>query len=206
MPGLGMMQAPPQGQQMDPQQAMSPGQPMPPGGPQGGLGAQPMDGPTPATPDEQEMYGKVVAMAMLAIYNKEFIPQATKALQGAEDPAEAIGVMAAGITKRVVDVAREQGAEIPGEVLLHAGKEIVELVSEFAEASGIEISDEQMEQAYYLGLDQFRSMMQQEGRYDPAAAEADVQRIAEMDRSGQIARLVGGQPSGQAMPVAAGAM
>lgn len=163
--------------------------------PMDAAGAPPMDAAPggqgqPASPEEQALYNRVVAMAMLAIYDDKMTPKLAAMLRDAPKVAEVIAEISANMAMRVYTHLKGQQTEVPGDVMMHAGKEIVEVVGELAEASGKEVSEQELETAFYLALDKFRAMAQQGGHYTEDNARADADEMRQMDESGMIEQIM----------------
>lgn len=175
------------------------GAPMEPGAtpPQAQPGAAPAPAPpqgdaaqgTPATPEEQALYNRVVAMAMLAIYDDKMAPKLADRLKKAPDVVEMIGEISATMAMRVYTELKSS-QPVPGDVMMHAGKEIVETVGELAEAVQVEVSADDLERAFYHALDKFRSMAQQSGDYGEEQATEDAAALREMDQSGAFNQIL----------------
>lgn len=173
--------APQQPQQAAQPPQAQPGPQMPAGGP---AGAQ------EASPEEQALYNRVVAMAMMAIFDEKMIPQYLDMIQTEETPTKGIAEVSAQIAMRVYTFLQGQDMQVPGDVMLHAGMEIVENVVELVEASGQEVPEEEAERAFYFALDRFRSMAQEQGLYTEETAQQDLAQIKQMNDDGSLERMM----------------
>ncbi len=148
-----------------------------------------------ATPEEQQLYDRFVAKAMDLTYTKEFMPQVLGMLQGEGDPIEGLARATALIVTRVADAAEQAGQKLPGDVLLHGGTEVLEDLAELSKEAGIKDFSEDpdaLEAAYFRGLDQVRTMMQDSGKIDQASAQKDMAQLEEMDKRGELEGLFSG--------------
>lgn len=149
-----------------------------------------------ATPEEQDMYDRATALALMALYDEGMLQEVAQTVSEDEAPAEAMGEIAASLTLRVYKEAEDQGVQLSGEVLMHSGAEIVEHIADIAKRVGVPVDEAMMEQAYYHGLDMFRSLAQQSGIYDEAAAQEDVAMLNQMDQDGRLEQMLAGQGAG----------
>lgn len=115
-------------------------------------------GPQP-TEEERELYKKVVGFAMLALYDKSFMPHAVKIMTSSPDPVKAVAEVTIMVGERLLKTARTQGQEIPTGLILQAGAEILSLVIELGMNRGMqELAPEQAEQALFMAADQFNEI------------------------------------------------
>jgi hypothetical protein len=158
-------------------EAMSGGAPTPQAPPQAN-GFQPTQEGTPATPEQQQQYNRFVAMSILMLYDEKFMPKAQQMLSGGTTPVDAMARIGSSIASRIYMGAKKQGAEIPAEVVLHGGWELMNEIRTFAQTTGAgEISDEQMEDAYYLASDMMRSTLQGAGMVDQEQAQGEFEQM-----------------------------
>jgi len=169
--------------------ASSPGQ----GGESRGLGAfEPTNGEAP-TPEEQEAYNRFVGNALLLMSNDEIMPAVLRTIDAADDAARGVGEAAASIFLRVEAAAEEQGFDTPGDVKFQGGAEIVENVAEMARAARLaDLDDEELERALLTGLDIVRDQQAQSGTLDQEAAQADLRRLVEAEKSGRLEQVLPG--------------
>ncbi len=152
-----------------------------------------MDGAAgkPASPEEQAMYDKLVANAFNVIYDQKTLPIILRALQQ-DDPIQALAQPAVVVISRVLTSADQNKTKFSGNVILHAAKEIVEDLAELSREAGIHDYTNDMdalEGAFFRVMDEIRVMAQHNGSLSPEAAQQDLQRLQEMDESGELERL-----------------
>lgn len=165
------------------------------------MGEQPMEepmqepsveGPMEAnvSPEEQAIYDQVIANAYKIIYTGDTVsPQVLKGLEGSENPMMNLATTAVTLITGLVESAKKAGQPIPEDVLYHAGVEIVEELAEIAEADKIhEYSEEEIEQAFYLGLDLFR----QSGLLDEEQLKQGFETIKQADQEGRLGEVLPG--------------
>lgn len=152
----------------------------------------PQGGGTNVTANEQEAYELFMAQVANVMYDKRTLPKLIQRLHAGNAPAEAIGQAASAIVMRVQDSAEESGRRVDPDILLSAGKETVEMMGELAEKSGIEVTPDMLEQAYLLGVDQFRATRQQQGKLAPEAFQQDMNMLKEADQQGRLDDVVPG--------------
>lgn len=198
----GAMQAPgvaPEAAAPVPSPAPTPAEAMPP--------VEPADGEV--TPEEQELYNTFVAQSQMLIYEPETATAFIKLIKGNEAPIPEIGKFAAQVAYRVMMAAKEAGQEIDPEIILQGGAEIVEALIEINdEAGGPPIEGEDVNAVFYAAADAYRELMETGGQIDPAQAQADAQRLAEAEASGELAEYLPAvepaeSPATAAPPVAA---
>lgn len=155
----------------------------PAGAPDAGAPADMQD----ASPEEQEVYNRVVALGMLAIYNEKMMPRTVEFLKSAPDPVDAVAEVAAAIAGRVYAQAKEDGTDIPGDVLLPAGHEIVAETAALAHHAGVASLDEgQVDAAFYKAAEKFSQNARQMGIYGPEQEEQDRAELSRMVSSGEL--------------------
>lgn len=142
---------------------------------------------TEASPEEQALYNRFVAMAVMGLSDEQNLTNTIKAMQSAGDPTVGVAEVASAMIVRVSSMARSQGNELPGDVLMHGGKEIIEYAVELAEAAGLaEFSPEMMEQTFYQTLDLVTQSMKDSGELDEEAIAADLPRMKQAEESGEL--------------------
>lgn len=140
-----------------------------------------------ASPEEQEIYNRVVAMAILAIYDKKMMPKTIEFIEKSDDPVEAVAEIVSQIGMRVYNKAKEKGHDIPGDIMLHAGQEIVEEVINLAEAAGVaEFTPQQAEAAFYAAADKFGQAGRKMGVYSEEQAKSDMAELDRMTDAGEF--------------------
>ncbi len=139
------------------------------------------------SPEEQEIYNRVVAMAMLAIYDKKMMPKTIKFIEQSDDPVDGVAEIVSQIGMRVYSKAKEKGFDIPGDVMLHAGQEIVEEVINLAEAAGVaEFTPQQAEAAFYAAADKFGQAGRKMKIYSEEQGRADMAELDRMTDAGEF--------------------
>lgn len=142
-----------------------------------------------ADPELQEQYNKFVLLSTNMIFDERLEEGAIKAMTAEGDPVRAVAKLASLVASRVYMAARkESGSQdairsadqspISPAVLLHGGWEIVQQAAEFAEMNGIgQLSQEDMEMAYLMAVDQFRLTLEQSGVLDGQAMKQDMREM-----------------------------
>lgn len=145
-----------------------------------------------ADPQMQEIYDRFVSLAVLHIHNEKVLPSLVERMRSGE-PVQAIGEIAATVGHAVVKKAEASGQQIPDAVLLHGGGEIVQALADIARKAGIaDLSEEEVEQAFYIAADTFRQMRQGEGAVDQKQMQQGMSEIADLQGSGELDRLLEG--------------
>lgn len=151
-----------------------------------GLGGS---GTTPASPEEQAQYDQFVKNAMTMIYDDKMTPQILQNLEGGGNPMQGLARTTAMIVHRIEGDAERQGKELADGVVFNAGIEIGEDLADLQRTAGIaDLSDDQMEQATYMAMDEYRNM----GGMDPKKAQAELADMQAMDESGELDRVAPG--------------
>lgn len=154
-----------------------------------------------ASPEEQEQYNIFVGMCAMALYDQKLMPDTVALLRDGGNRIESIAAVASSIVIRVLEAAQAADQKIGGDVLIHAGREVVELVGELSErGSGEDIPEEELERAFYVAVDRFRTAAQRKGLYTPEDMAGDVAALQEADARGDFDGMTGGNPD--AAPVA----
>ena len=65
-----------------------------------------------ASPEEQALYNRVVALALLALYDEKMMPKTLKFIEQSSDPVEAVSAVASQIGMRVAAKAKEDGVDM----------------------------------------------------------------------------------------------
>lgn len=155
----------------------------------------------PASPEEQAIYNQFVGRAMLMIYDKKMLPKVIDMLDGGAsdgqdgDPMEGLARATALVVGRVAHAADKAGQKLPGDVLMHAGKEIFEDLAELSRVAKIKDyskDPDALEGALFRAMDQFRMMLQGAGRLNTGAAQADMTKLEQMDKSGELEAMLRG--------------
>ncbi len=164
-----------------------------PGRPMMGAGAQRESDESTASPEEQKVYDQVVDNALKLIASPKTRDGIMASLRGDGDPKEGLAMTGATIAKRVFDSATQAGMKIPGDIMMAAGQEIVEALAQIQADAGIaDLSEQEIEGAFYRGLDLFREMAQADGSLDTAALQQDFKAMAEANAQGRLGDVVPG--------------
>jgi hypothetical protein len=172
---------------------------------------------TEASPEEQAQYEQFVARAMTFIYSDKMRPVIKQMLAGGapemdamqpgteEQPApqqpeggkpiEGLAQAAALVTGRVALAAEKKGGKLSGDVVFQAGRSIVEELAEYSMRLGIKDYSQDpkaLEGAFYLALDEFRMLMTQAGRANPETFKPDMDRLMQMNESGEFENMLRG--------------
>lgn len=184
------------------QQPGAGGAPMPPAG--GGGAPMPGDpnamaGPaggeddSNVSPEEQAQYDQWVTNGMQLMYSEQVMPQILETVAGGGDPIQGLANAVAMITIRLEDSAGDASAEISGDVKFHAATEFAEQLAELGEAAGIhQYSEEDIEAAFLLALDIYRSARQEEGRLPVDEISQDMQELVAAEQQGRIEDVLPG--------------
>lgn len=176
--------APPQGRpapSAEPPMAQGPGQP--------GMAEEASN----VSPEEQAEYDAFVTNGMQLIYNEQLMPQLLERIEGGGNPIEGLANAAALVVMRLEDSAEGQGQAISNDVKFHGGTELMEQLAELAEAAGIhEYSEEEVESAFYLALDTYRSTRQEQGKLAMDEINQDMQTLVQADQAGRLNEVLPG--------------
>lgn len=146
-----------------------------------------------ASPEEQAAYEQFVAHGLLLVYsNPKMFGQVVKMLEGGGEPQEGLARATALVVARVLSAAEKAQQQIPGDVVFHAGKEIFEDLAELSGRAGIKDYGEDqdaLEGAFFKAADQLRTMLQESGKIDQQAAASDMERLQQMDQSGELQKM-----------------
>lgn len=145
-----------------------------------------------ATPEEQSQYEHFVAKSLDLIYDQAVIAKTVESLKGGGDPIAGLANVSSLVVARVAIGAEKAGEQLSGDVVLHAGTRVFEDLADLSAEFGIlDFSQDRdaMESAYYQALDNVRTMMDQAGRINTAAAQADMEKLVQLDQSGQLENL-----------------
>jgi hypothetical protein len=151
-----------------------------------------------ATPEEQEQYDAFVkgALKLVADQGESILdlldndPTDLKEILGDAGQFDNITpplALAATTVIVVMEAIRRSGEKPADDVLMHGGKEVLEVIAELAEKAGEqEYSQDQLNQAWLMGLDLYRSTAEQEGMIDDNALKAQFDEIVTADKEGRL--------------------
>ncbi len=144
-----------------------------------------------ASPEEQDLYDRVVAMAITMIWSKKMMPKTLKLIEQSDDPVNAVAEVVSQVGTRVYSKAKKDGIDIPGDILLHAGEEMVEEVINLAETAGVaEFTPQQAEAAFYAAADKFGQTGRKMGVYSDEQAQSDMAELDRMADAGELDEMV----------------
>jgi hypothetical protein len=146
-----------------------------------------------ASSEEQAVYDEFVGQAMNMVYDERMMPGVLEMLKGGGDPMEGLAEATSMVTARVATAAIQAGQKLSGDVLLHAGTEIFEDLAELSKRAGIKDYGEDQdafEGAYFRALDKFRTLAQGDGRLNQQAMQQDLEKLMEMDQSGELEAML----------------
>lgn len=152
----------------------------------------------PASPEEQAIYEQVMRNAAKVIApagegEPTISESVLKSLKGSDNPVMNLATTASMLVRTLMKSAQANGMQIPNDVLFHAGADIVGLLAEVADVAKIhQYSDEDVERAFYLGLDMYRQAGTEEGDVDPEALKQEFGMIREADQSGNLEQVLPG--------------
>lgn len=168
--------------------------------------AQPQDsGGNQATPEEQDMLHKTVAVAYEMIYRPDTLPTFLEMLKGGGDPAKGLAQATVQTVARIQQSAEQAGDKIPGDVLFAAGKEILEDLADLATKAGIHdfaADEDALDGAFFQAVDDYRMLLQEGGKLNPQDYAGEMQKLQEMDASGDFERTLRSAAEQQAVPAA----
>ena len=165
----------------------------------GGAGPEPVSSlrAEQASPQEQQMYERVVKGATRLLYDKKRMDQTIDALN-TSDPREGVATVTAALIGKVIQAAAKAGDRIPFDVVLHASAEVFDAVAEMAQEAGVHDFDKDQQMtagAFVRAFDKIRVQMQEAGLIDKDEAAAMLQEAQAMDAQ---SRQGGNSPSASA--------
>lgn len=150
------------------------------------------------TPEEQAEYEQVVLNAERIIYPEgdDTPPVSDKivaGLTGTDKPVLNLATTAVTLIRGLDQSARAAGKPISEDVMFHAGADIMGDIADAAKAMKIyDYDEEEVEQAFYLGLDMYRTAAAEEGTLDVEGLKEGWQQLVEADRSGNLESVMPG--------------
>lgn len=130
-----------------------------------------------ATPEQQQQFDKFFAMCKASLFSEEFLQPGAKILQGAPTIVDGMARIGASIGGRIYMKAAEQGEIIDSIAVIEAGRLVMSEVADFARMFGHEVSDEQVEDAYYMAADLMRQMLDDAGMLDHDMIDQELDSI-----------------------------
>jgi len=155
-----------------------------------------------ATPEEQAQYDAFVkgAMKLVADQGESILdlldddPSDLKQILGEAGQFDNITpplALAATTVIVVLEAIRQSGEKPADDVLMHGGKEILEVIADLGEKAGEqEYSQDQLNQAWLMGLDLYRATAESEGLVDDAALKAQFDEIVTADKEGRLGSVL----------------
>lgn len=173
------------------------GQPAPAGSVPAGEAAPESGGEPNVTPEEQAVYDQVVTNAYKIIYPEgeeaQVSPKIIASLKASDKPVLNLATTAVTLVTALQQSAKASGQPVPGEVLFHAATEIIEDLAEVSEAAKIhDYSEEEMENALYLGLDMYREQATKTGDIDTEQLKEGWEQVKQADASGTMDQFAPG--------------
>lgn len=145
------------------------------------------------TPEEQAQYDEFVANGMNLIYDEKGLQQTLESLEGDGSPIEGLASTLIGVVSRLEDSAEEAGTPISGDVVYHGGVELLEQLAEMSSKAKLhDYSEEDMESALFMALDQYRQMRQQQGKLPEDELKADFNSILQAEQAGNLDQALPG--------------
>lgn len=160
----------------------------------------PDDGEANVTPEEQAQYEQFVTNGLEVIYGDEgegtpVRPDILNRLRESSDPLENLANTTVWLVTMLETSAEQGGGQLDDAVVMHGGKALLEELAEVAEAGAIhDYSEQELEGAWYRGLDLYRETATAEGRVDPEALKQQFGEIEQADREGRMSEVLPGVP------------
>lgn len=145
------------------------------------------------SPEEQEQYNAFVANGMNLIYEEKGLQNMVKSLDGDGNPVGGLANTLVNVVSRLEGSAEQSGKPIDDDVLYHGSVELLEQLAEMAEKANVhEFSEEDLESALYLALDQYREAKQQQGKLPEDGLKSDFQQIMQAEQNGTLNDILPG--------------
>ena len=154
---------------------------------------EPSEDGASASPEEQEQYNLFVGNGMKMVFDKSGLENMVQSIAGDGNPVQGLGNTLAMLVMRLEDSAEQSGQEIPGDVKYHGSVELLEHLADLAKVAKIhDFSEEEMESALYLALDQYRVARQEQGKLPVEALKSDMNQLLQAEQSGNIDQVLPG--------------
>jgi len=156
-------------------------------------------GITQATPEEQEQADHLVGKALQLIYSDGMFEQVVDMLEGGAgegaegDPGRGFAMATDMIVARGGQEAEDAGEQINPDVAHAAFGDILEELAEVSRRGKIKDYSQDkdaLESAYFQALDLYRERLQGAGVIDQEHAKGDMSKLEEMDKNGQLERIM----------------
>jgi hypothetical protein len=157
------------------------------------------EGITPASPEEQAAFEKFVGKAWELIYSDQMWPQVLQMLEGGADenqdgdPVNGLAATTEMIVARVAQVADQAGEQLQPDVVFHAAGDILEELAQISKTGKIKDyskDPDALEKAWFQALDMFRERLDGVGEIDQAHAQADMEKLIQMDQNGTLEKIM----------------
>lgn len=140
-----------------------------------------------ATPEEQQQYDQFVDNAYKLIYDEKTQKTVLDAIMSGGDPVNGLANTAATIVMQVEQSAEAGGVELAEGVVYNAGVEVVEDLASFAKAAGAhDFTEQEVEAAWFRGLDIYRELKASAGGLDQDRYQKELAQLIQADKSGQL--------------------
>lgn len=144
-------------------------------------------GGEPATPEEQKQYNDFVNNAQVLAYDEKTQGVVLDAIMGMGDPVMGLANTAATIVLQVEQSAESNGVELAEGVVYNAGAEIVEDLASFVKEAGAhDFTEQEVEAAWFRGIDIYRELKSNAGGIDQDKYQADLAQLIKADQAGQL--------------------
>ncbi len=151
------------------------------------------EGQSNVPPEEQAQYDQFVKNGMHLMYDEKTTDQLLQNVSSNESPVEGLANALVVIVSKLDDSAEQAGQEISGDVKMHGGQELLEQLAELVEEAGIhEYTPEEMESAFLLSVDMYRSMKQEQGKLPVDDLGQDFAELQQADAEGRLDEIAPG--------------
>ena len=156
---------------------------------------QPMagDGDGKVSPEEQEQSDRLVINGLNLIFDGKTRDGILKSLDGNGDPVDGLAATAVTVWQHLLKSADQAGFKASGDAMMNAGREIFEHLAEYSTMAGLHNfanDPDATESAYFRALDDIRVVLQKEGRLNPEAVKQDMATLENLDRSGELEKIM----------------
>lgn len=162
-------------------------------GPQGVAPEVGFQGEPNVTPEEQAAYDQFMDNAFQIIYEDKSAKQILMRMAQSGNPTEGLASVTVQVVTRLMDSARKQGEKIDPSILLHGGMDIMSDLAEMSgKSGGHKYTEEEIENATYVAMDQFGTQEMNKGTLDKEAIAGEFQQLMAADKAGRIDELIPG--------------
>lgn len=146
------------------------------------------------TPEEQQQYDAFVENGLKVIYTDGTDgadpaprPDVINRLKESSDPIENLANATVWLVTMLETSAEQGGQQLEDAVVMHAGQALLEELAEVSEAAKIhDYSQDELDGAWYKGLDLYRETATESGRIDPEALKQQFGEIESADQQGRM--------------------